>query len=275
MKYKIISTDFDGTLLTNEKKITNITKKAILECKNNNYITIGITARNLSSVKNILDIKMFNYLILNNGCYIYDVEKNKGKYIKNIDRETVIKITNNFKSIAQGIDYISAEKYYMYRNKGTIDSRSFVKKINGAEEVQDSIARMNVMPYTLEEVQEYKNYIDNNFEKVESILMQDTDKKTNKKWVAINPKGINKFTTLKQLCNELNISTDEVIFFGDSTNDLVIIQNVGLGVAMGNALPQVKEKAKEIALSNNENGVAVFLEKLSITFENVPKISKH
>ena len=84
MKYKIISTDFDGTLLTNEKKITNITKKAILECKNNNYITIGITARNLSSVKNILDIKMFNYLILNNGCYIYDVEKNKGKYIKNL-----------------------------------------------------------------------------------------------------------------------------------------------------------------------------------------------
>ena len=61
------------------------------------------------------------------------------------------------------------------------------------------------------------------------------------------------------------VSIDEVIFFGDSTNDLPLISKVGLGVAMGNALEEVKDQAKEITLSNDKNGIARFLEKLNIS----------
>ena len=64
------------------------------------------------------------------------------------------------------------------------------------------------------------------------------------------------------MCQKLNISTDEVIFFGDSTNDLPIINKVGLGVAMGNALDEVKLQAKEVTLTNDEDGVSDFLDKL-------------
>ena len=60
----------------------------------------------------------------------------------------------------------------------------------------------------------------------------------------------------------INVSIDEVIFFGDSSNDIEMIENVGLGVAMGNALPQVKEKADEIALTNDEEGILCFLTNL-------------
>ncbi len=50
--------------------------------------------------------------------------------------------------------------------------------------------------------------------------------------------------------------------FGDSSNDLLIIGKVGLGVAMGNALKEVKEQAKAITLSTDEDGIAYFLEKI-------------
>ena len=92
--------------------------------------------------------------------------------------------------------------------------------------------------------------------------MSDTDNKNNSKWLTLNPKGTNKVKALKVLCEKLDIPLDKVIFFGDSTNDLSIINKVGLGVAMGNALKEVKEQAKEITLSNDEDGIAIFLDKI-------------
>ena len=107
MNYKIISMDFDGTLLTSNKKITDKTRQILLKYKNNEYVIVGVTARNLASVSNVCDINIFNYLILNNGSYIYDVENIKEININSIDRKTIIDITNYYKDIAEQIDYCS------------------------------------------------------------------------------------------------------------------------------------------------------------------------
>ena len=55
---------------------------------------------------------------------------------------------------------------------------------------------------------------------------------------------------------------EEMIFFGDGLNDLEVIESVGMGVAMGNALPEVKENAKAVTTSNEEDGIAEFVLKL-------------
>ena len=67
---RIVSMDFDGTLLTSNKKISDRTRKCLIEFKNKSYFIIGVTARNLLSVKNILDVSLFDYIILNNGSLI-------------------------------------------------------------------------------------------------------------------------------------------------------------------------------------------------------------
>lgn len=265
MQYKVISMDFDGTLLTNNKTITERTRKLLFKLKSENYIIVGVTARNFSSVKKVCDLDMFNYIIMNNGSYIYDVETKKGEYIKTIDKEVAKEITDYFKNIATGIDYISIEKYYMFRNKGMIDPRDFVVKVNDFQEVNDFVSRINIMASSNEEVEEYKKYIDSNFYNVKCIIMQDTDDGIDKKWIALNPKGVNKYTTMQKLCEKLEINIADVIFFGDSSNDVEMIENVGLGIAMGNALPQVKEKADKVTLTNDEEGIAEFLENLIFT----------
>ena len=53
----------------------------------------------------------------------------------------------------------------------------------------------------------------------------------------------------------LNISLNEMVAIGDSLEDLEVIENVGLGVAMGNAPVEVKQAADWITRSNSENGV--------------------
>ena len=73
--------DFDGTLLTSDKQVTEKTRQTLIELKEKDYIIIGITARILPSVKNVCDISMFDYLILNNGNSLYDVKNKKDIYL--------------------------------------------------------------------------------------------------------------------------------------------------------------------------------------------------
>ena len=259
MNYKIISMDFDGTLLTSNKKITDKTKQILLKNKNNEYIIVGVTARNLASVSNVCDINLFNYLILNNGSYIYDVENTKEININSIDRKTIIDITNYYKDIAEQIDYCSLNKYYIYKKK-IEQHKDFLVSINNLDEISEKIGRMNI--FVKDNIIIHKEYIENNFDDIEVIIMSDTDNQSCKKWLTLNPKGINKLDTLKELCQILDIDIEKVIFFGDGANDLAIISQVGLGIAMGNSLKEVKKCAKATTLTNDEDGIAVYLENL-------------
>lgn len=263
MNYKLISMDFDGTLLTSDKKVTEKTRNMLLEYKNSKHIIVGITARNLASVNNVCEIDLFDYLILNNGSYIYDVKNKDGINMNNIDKKMAINITNYVENIAEQIDYCSLNKYYIYK-KEIVKKKDYLVQINNIDEVEEEISRMNIFLKSNEEIDKYKEIIENNFNNINVLAMLDTDNKSNIRWLVLNPKGTNKFKALKELCLRLNINVNEVIFFGDSTNDLPIINQVGLGVAMGNALQEVKEQAKEITLSNDEDGIAVFLENIKI-----------
>ena len=62
----------------------------------------------------------------------------------------------------------------------------------------------------------------------------------------------------------LGISREEIMVCGDSQNDMEMIKAAGLGVAMGNAMPEVKKAADYITLSNEEDGVAAAIEKFVI-----------
>ena len=95
-KIKIIAMDFDGTLLPSNKRITDRTRECLIKLKNKHYIIIGVTARNLLSVKGVLDVNLFDYIVLNNGSDIYYVKKDKIENIICIENETVEKIYSLF-----------------------------------------------------------------------------------------------------------------------------------------------------------------------------------
>ena len=87
--------------------------------------------------------------------------------------------------------------------------------------------------------------------------------RSNDNYLEIAPKAISKATGLmKILDHAYDFGMDSVIAFGDNYNDIDLLQSVGLGVAVANARPEVKAVAKEITLTNKEDGVAVTLEKL-------------
>ena len=67
---------------------------------------------------------------------------------------------------------------------------------------------------------------------------------------------MNKWTAIQFLIQKLGIQPEEVIAIGDNMNDISMLKGAGLGVAMANSAPVVKEVANIITQNNNENGVA-------------------
>ena len=77
----------------------------------------------------------------------------------------------------------------------------------------------------------------------------------------VNHRDANKGIALKKLAEYLNIDIKETAAFGDGGNDLKMFEASGHSIAMANAIPPVREAAAYHTLSNNEDGVADFIEK--------------
>ena len=261
MKYKVVATDFDGTLLTSSKKISEENKKAFSMCRNNGCLTVGITARNLSSIKSVCDIEIFDYLIINNGTYIYNVSNGTGEYIDYLYSDVVKNITDMFLDKSNGIDYCGVNKYYAIKRK-LERSRPFHIQINDLSEINEYVARINIFGKSNDDVYEFKRIVDERYPSFNTITMLDTDLNSDRRWVAINPSTCNKAIALKKLTENIGCSMEDVLYFGDATNDIEIITQVGMGIAMGNAIDEVKNAAKDVTISNDEDGVAYYINKI-------------
>lgn len=77
----------------------------------------------------------------------------------------------------------------------------------------------------------------------------------------IMPQGLSKGESLLEISNYYGIDQKDIIAFGDELNDETMIEVAGTGVAMGNAVDKIKEIADYVTLSNDEDGIADYLEK--------------
>ena len=258
MNYELIAMDFDGTLLRDDKTISLNTKSILKLYKDLGYLIVGVTARTLESIKDVLPLDIFNYLIINNGASIYNVNDNSMIYQGTIDKESVKDITDEIEDYCDQIDYVTDNVYYTYLQKKE-SNLEFIKDIDSVDEIGEQVTSINLFLKDKTKITYYYELIKSRYKNINCFIMQDSE--STEKWLVLNPKGVNKASTLKELGKIENISLDEMIFFGDGLNDLEVMKEVGLSVAMGNALEEIKENAKDITKSNNEDGIVDYLDK--------------
>ena len=79
--------------------------------------------------------------------------------------------------------------------------------------------------------------------------------------IEVNAGGVNKGKAVRLLARMLEIPLAEVLVFGDAANDIQMVREAGIGVAVANAVHEVKEAADYVTGSNDEEGAAKFIEK--------------
>ena len=259
--YKIIFTDLDGTLLKDDNTLSKENYNAIHKAFSMGISTVVCSGRSHMSLDNIITLYGLpkTYTIGFNGGIIY-----YGKEIIDcvyLDEELAAEILEHIKSIdCQALMYRDNNLWIEKETPETVNyaKRSYLEPIvvkNLKENISENINKIIILGenHTLKHAEKYlKKQLDN---KVSVVFSSNT-------LLEFNPKDTNKGTALKKLSEYLNIPIEETMSFGDSYNDIEMLETAGLGIAMANSPDDVKNKSDYVTLAdNNNNGVAEAINK--------------
>ena len=263
---KAIFIDIDGTLRDSNRKLSSRTINAIKRITDKGILVILCSGRPRKYTEQISkECFASKYIITSSGGMIYDYEENKVLYVNEMNKEALIKLYE----IANPEDV----RFIMNVGEGRVVNK--VKHANQEiqldEDIKDFVYNNPVVQCTIadSDFDKIKNLIPK-IDKVENVeiknrhksLLDDKFKDDKTVFCDIANINSNKGNAVKKLLKILNISKEDTIAIGDDNNDLSMFEQVGYRVAVDNAIDIVKEEADEITLSNDEDGVAVFLEKL-------------
>lgn len=262
---KIVFVDLDGTLKDNEGKVS-IRNKKIFEKLTDKGINIVIaTGRSLPDAMTYSkQFSTSNYIISSNGAEIYNYVTKETIHRSIIEKEDVLMIDELVKKydlffIANCLDKTYTNKPYNEPGK---------KVATSLKEIEENISQIIVESYNIEKMKLFRRDFGNiehlkisnksrNPESTDEILFYD-----------ITCNEVSKGLAATKLCEYLNIDMDKTMAIGDSNNDLEMLQNAKIKVAMNNATEDIKKIANYITLSNEQEGVAVILEKLYSEINN-------
>lgn len=256
MKYKLIVSDLDGTLLDGKRNISDRTKELISEFVRKGGVFSFATGRMESSAGKYIEYLNINSpSIIYNGAKVADIRKDKVIYEAKLDFETAKKALK----LSLGYDW----DVLLYINK-----KIYVNRITDVIEeymVKDGVeceAVGNLYEFLEEDPTKIliignPDYFEPYVSKLKGAITSPVNYvRSEYNYLEILPHGISKGEALKRLAEELNIPIDEVIAIGDNLNDLSMIREAGMGVAVENAHPEIVKNAKYVTKSNDEDGVA-------------------
>lgn len=257
---KMIVVDLDGTLLNINEECSRKTKKYLKKLKDLGYVIVIATGRILRSAIEVTDGAEFaNYVIANAGALVYDMD-NKRIVMKNsISVDDARKICSSYSDEIRYINICDLYYHYRYMYDGSINLL-FDRKVNDLDRFInncDDILHMTVKLKSNDLVNKYYDMLSDN--NLEILVMQDSF--TDQKWLEIFSKGVSKYNAIRLIMNLENIDNSDVIAFGDGLNDVDMINMSGVGVAMENALDDVKNVSDYITISHNDDGVIYFLKR--------------
>lgn len=286
--YQFIAIDLDGTLLNSYGQITEKNKTAIQKAVQKGVEVVITSGRNAMSVRNLAnEIGANHYMICGNGAFIYDLQKEEILYNQFLEKRKVLQLVEICEQnsiyysvytengiIAKSLNYNVL--YYHQENSGKPDNRK--TNINIVQDIYEYIKQRKEEDYIKITICDDNQIIFNrtiqNLRKVKDVEVLDVEHSSRKLikagtkvydmeyfYTEISSQNVNKWNSVLQLIQKLSISPDEVMAIGDNVNDKTMLQNAGLGVAMGNSAPYIKEFADIVTTDNNSDGVAEVIEK--------------
>ena len=286
--YKLVAIDLDGTMLNQYGIITEKTKKAISKAQEKGVEVMIASGRAITSVKRFSkEINSNKYFISGNGAITYDIKNNKILYENILSKTKALKIIKICEEnsiyynvytengiIAKNLSY---NTLYYYKDNLTKPDENRTH-INIVENVYDYFEQREEKILKIMICDEHKTVFNSIVRKLKElseievlevshmsrkIIKQGTDEIALEYfYTEVSAKDVDKWNALEEIIGLMNISKEEVVTIGDNANDLKMITNAGLGVAMGESAPYVKQSADIIAPTNDEDGVAIILNKL-------------
>ena len=281
-KIRLIALDLDGTTLDREGNLTRENRLALEEAAGKGIYVVVASGRALSTLpKEVMELACVSYAITSNGaaiCSMPDQVLLRRYLIPGEAVDRVVALADAYFAEYTGVQRLNYEVFVDGTAYAQADYVADAMKFGGTE---------NEKKYVLESrrhVEDIHAFIRQHRRELDSmdLIIHDPEKKelmwellkqqvpgiyitsSVPRLLEISGKECGKWSGIRHLLEILGLSPEEVITFGDARNDLDMIQGAGIGVAMSNAHPALKENADYITDSNDESGVARALRELGI-----------
>ena len=243
---KAIITDLDRTLLHTDKSVSEHTLDVLQRCRDKGILIMAASARPLREIKVYNDIIGFDAITAINGA---TVSLPNGIFEFGISCETGEKI---LESILHYPDiFLSVET-----NKGLYSNRDIPE---WQPVVYDKFPTLpnDIVLYKILASSEQRNIYD----RIETVLSDEVYHTiANGVLIQIMSREATKLNGIKHMLSYFDVSLDQAVYFGDDNDDIEPIKRCGLGIAVSNAIPSVRNVADQIIDSNDRDGVAKFIE---------------
>lgn len=265
--YKLIAIDMDGTLLDSNGNLSSENIKAVKAAIDKGVKIVFTTGRGIRAITKFINEFGLNekeeYAITNNGVSLYSTKTLKCLKSNLINGNDLKKLSD------LGLSFGAKLHIYEYETEGCIvleenEFTNFERHIGMPTFVQPDFCNQineNTKAFKIlyvskaDEIVEIRkripDFVYEKFVVVRSLPFA----------LEIFDKNCNKWNAVKDLASMFEISSDEIITIGDQQNDFEMIKYAGLGVAMGNAIDEIKEISKYITDTNDNNGVAKVINK--------------
>ena len=277
--YKLVAIDLDGTMLNSYGMVTEKTKQVIKNTIDKGTEVIIASGRPIDSIKTIAkEIGSENYFIAGNGALIYDIKKDEIIYEKFMNKQKVLEIIKICEEnsiayniytektiIAKGLKY-NVLYYYKENLKKEESKKTNITIVEDVYEYIKNLENEKFLKITVcDETKSVFNSIIRKLRTVEDIEVLDVLHMSRKMikqgtedvpieyyYTEISLKDVDKWSAIEYLTSKINISKDEIIAIGDNINDKQMIENAGVGIAMGQSTPVITEIADFVTSNNNE-----------------------
>lgn len=264
MSYKMVILDLDDTLLLNNGKIPEGNKKALKLAQEKGVKVVLASGRPEFAIKDIaneLELEKYGgYVIAYNGSRVIDYKTKKVLYEIDLTREQVAELYDLAIKHENYIHtYVGDEILTCHDNPYTyIESEITGMKIKMCDDFVASLPEKCVKVIMLQAPEHLKEAQEMLKPKIKDKMTMTITKPY---FLEFMNKDVDKSKSIVRLCEKLGIDLKDTIAIGDSYNDLSMIEIAGVGIAMENAVEEVKKIADYITDSNENEGVAKAIER--------------
>lgn len=270
--YKLLALDLDGTVLNSENKISASLKETIQSLSKEVMVVIVTGRHHTAAQPYYNELGLTTPIICCNGTYVYDYQSKSVLSENSISKENArefIALAEQFSlkkvmyvkdamtySLDQPIAYMEALQEWALSYQE--ENRPSIRQISDFQE------ELNAAPYIWKFVVEGTGKDVEQFSSLPFIKQQFMGEKSWSNRIDFSRAGNSKGNRLKLFIKDYDIQAKQVVAIGDNHNDISMIELAGLGIAMLNADPAVKQSANQVCQTDNDDqhGLALLIERI-------------
>lgn len=259
MAIKLVASDLDGTIISENSYIPELNFKAFNMINEKNIDFVICTGKSYSVSKNLCNKCMATYGIFSNGSQIYNLKTGDQIYSRNLTLHDIkrcfsiakkyglhVHAYNDNELISERLQFLDLRNFKLQKNSGfkfviVPNVVDYIEK-NNLPIHQFVISSFHSLDFVQAEILNELNVSVSRISKFGKYKDRILDKEY--EYLSVIPYNIDKSSAVKFLSDYLSIESDDVMAIGDNLNDIGMVSNSGIGVAVANAYSELKDVAK-------------------------------